>query len=83
MSECRYIQVKSADIRSAPSFLGKILFKVSYTNEVTLVKTNGSWVNISYHNRAGWVHQSALSNRAIYLNPNAAAGLTIPCSVTP
>ncbi len=72
MSEFRYIQVKSADIRSTPSFLGKILFKLAYTKKVTLIKTKDSWMNISYNSKTGWVHQSALSVRAIYLDPKAA-----------
>lgn len=76
MSEFRYIQVKSADIRLSPSFLGKIIFKVAYTGKVTLIKTAESWANISYNGKTGWVHQSALSNRAIYLDPTAATAQT-------
>ncbi|WP_321492016.1 SH3 domain-containing protein [uncultured Desulfobacter sp.] len=72
MSEFRYIQVKSADIRSAPSFLSQRRFRVAYTNKVTLLETRGSWANVSYHGNAGWVHQSAISTRVITLDPNAA-----------
>ncbi len=65
------VQVKEAQLRSAPSFLGKIVEKVEYGKKVEVLEDKGDW----HRGRAeetsteGWMHTSALSKKEIILNP--------------
>ena len=65
------VQVKKTDIRSSPSFLGKILTEVSYGDQVEVHKEKGAWnmVSLTGTDIKGWIHTSALTSKRIVLRP--------------
>jgi hypothetical protein len=65
------VQVKKTDIRSSPSFLGKILTGVSYGDQVEVRKEEGAWnmVSLTGTDIKGWIHTSALTSKRIVLRP--------------
>ena len=67
------VQVKNGQVRSAPSFLGKIVAKLSYGTRVDVVEQTGSWNKVALSGKAseGWMHVSALTPKEIVLNPGA------------
>lgn len=67
------IQVKNGDVRSSPSFMGKIVDQLKYGDQVAVQKVKGSWYFIDRPEGStdGWMHSSALSVKKIVLNPGA------------
>lgn len=67
------IQVKNGDVRSSPSFLGKIVAQLKYGDRVAVQNVKGSWYFIDRPEGStdGWMHSSALSVKKIVLNPGA------------
>ena len=68
------IQVKKGEIRSTPSFLGRIVARVSYGDRVYVREKRGSWVKVGLQGKSngGWIHSSVLTSKKIVLNPGAA-----------
>ncbi|MDH3328710.1 MAG: SH3 domain-containing protein [Desulfobulbaceae bacterium] len=72
MTKTMTVQVKQCQLRSKPTFLGKVVKKLDYGERVEIEKEENSWVNVSPGGKnAGWVHISALSEKEIILNPNS------------
>lgn len=66
--ESMFITVKEAQVRSAPSFLGKVLDVLSYTEEVEVTGQNRGWYIISNENvKEGWLPQSAVTSDTLVL----------------
>jgi hypothetical protein len=63
------VQVKESEIRATPSFLGKIISRVAYGEEVEVLENSGSWKKVSFRDNTsqGWIHESALSTKRIIL----------------
>jgi len=68
------VQVKNGQVRSVPSFLGKIIAKLSYGATVNVLEQTGSWNKVALSGNAGegWMHASALTTKKIVLNPGDA-----------
>ncbi len=72
MAKTMSVQVKRCQLRSKPTFLGKVVTKLDYGDKVDIEKDENSWVKVSPSGKnAGWVHLSALSEKDIILNPNS------------
>lgn len=67
------VQVRKADIRETPSFLGKIVTTVAYGDKVTVQSENGAWMQVSSGGLSGWVHQSALTKKTIVMKSGEGA----------
>jgi SH3-like domain-containing protein len=67
--EMMSVQVKESQVRSTPSFLGKIVARVLYGDRVSVTEKNGSWkkVSIKGSGTQGWIHESALTTKRIVL----------------
>lgn len=63
------IQIKEAQLRSQPSFLGKIEVTLSYGDRVIVLEERTDWVLVGVPNSSlqGWVHASALSTKKLKL----------------
>ncbi len=70
--ETMSVQVKSGDLRSTPSFLGKILKKIPYATPVEVAGDQGDWIKVSGAGTTGWMHQSALTKKKIVMKAGAA-----------
>lgn len=68
------IQIKAAQVRATPSFLGKITAALNYGDRVAAIATKDAWVKVrvSARNMEGWLHNSALTSKKIILKPGAA-----------
>ena len=67
------VQVKKAQLRSTPSFLGKIVTTISYTKQVDVLEEKGAWMRVIVpaNGSEGWMHSSALSKKKIVLKAGA------------
>jgi hypothetical protein len=65
------VQVKEGQLRSAPSFLGKIVTTISYTKQVEVLEEKGAWMRVALPGTSteGWMHSSALTKKKIILKP--------------
>lgn len=63
------VQVKDAQIRDTPSFVGKIVGTLAYGDRVQVQETRGAWARVSVSSgTTGWMHTSALSSKKIVLS---------------
>jgi hypothetical protein len=67
------VQVKSGEVRSAPSFLGAIAAKVSYGDRLFVREEKDGWFRVSVpgRNTEGWIHASALTSKIVVLRAGA------------
>ena len=62
------VQVKKGAVRSTPSFLGKIVARLSYGDLVQLQGAKGPWMRVDLVDSGnGWIHESALTRKKIVL----------------
>jgi len=62
------VQVKNGQLRSTPSFLGKVLKTVPYGGLVFVMGSKGDWKRVStdgQESNSGWIHSSALTPKKI------------------
>lgn len=67
------VQVRKAEIRETPSYLGKIVTAVAYGDKVTVQAQNGAWMQVSSSGQSGWVHSSALTRKNIVMKSGQGA----------
>jgi len=67
------VQVRKADIRETPSFLGKVVVSLAYGDKVAIQSENGAWLQVSVAGQSGWVHNSALTKKDIVMKSGAGA----------
>ncbi len=67
------IQVKKGEIRSTPSFLGRVVARLSYGDRVYVREERGPWVRVGLpgNRNEGWIHTSALTSKKIVLKSGA------------
>ncbi len=65
------VQVKEGQLRSTPSFLGKIIANPSYGDRVEIIQNQGSWKKVAVGGVQGWMHTSALTTKTIVLKAGA------------
>lgn len=62
------VQIKSGNLRSRPSFLGKIVSEVSYGDRLTMLAEQAGWTQVrDTSGHEGWIHTSALTEKKIVL----------------
>ena len=63
------LQVRTSDLRSTPSFLGKIVGTAAYGDRFTVEETRGAWSRVKAEEgiRSGWLHRSALTKKKVKL----------------
>ncbi len=62
------ITIKEAQVRSSPSFLGKIVAVLPYGAQIEVQERAGDWVKMELPSGYGWIHSSALSRKKIVLS---------------
>jgi hypothetical protein len=68
------VQVKQCQVRTAPSFMARIIATLPYGERLPVISSQGSWTQV-YMTVAGvngWVHTSALTRKKIVLAAGAA-----------
>lgn len=66
-SEFLSVQVKQAQVRSSPSFLGSVTGAVTYGEKVELIEDKGAWKLVAIRKIKGWMHVSALTTKTVAL----------------
>lgn len=68
------VQVKQSQVRTAPSFLARIIGTLHYGDRVYVVSGQGTWTQVFMATAGikGWVHTSALTRKKIILKAGAA-----------
>lgn len=61
------VQVRETQLRSTPSFLGKVVGQLAYGDRVIKQASQGAWMKVTAGDTVGWVHQSALTAKRIVL----------------
>lgn len=61
------LQIKQGQLRSTPSFLGRVTSTLTYGSKVKVVEDKGAWKKVSVRNTTGWIHESALTTKAIVM----------------
>ncbi len=61
------IQIKEAQLREKPDYLGKITGRAAYGDKVIVQDSSGAWKKVKGLKAAqnGWVHESVLSEKEI------------------
>ncbi|MBN1829926.1 MAG: SH3 domain-containing protein [Deltaproteobacteria bacterium] len=69
------VQVRESVLRSTPSFVGSVVGKVGYGDQVILGEEKGPWKKVSFPPKkiSGWIHESALTTKKIVLAAGATA----------
>jgi uncharacterized protein YgiM (DUF1202 family) len=67
------VQIRKADIRETPSYLGKIVTSLSYGDKVAIQSENGAWYQVTASGQSGWVHNSALTKKNIVMKSGEGA----------
>jgi len=67
------VQVKQSPVRTAPSFLARIIASLQYGDRVYVVSHRGTWTQVFVGTAGikGWVHSSALTRKKIILKAGA------------
>ena len=66
------VQVKEGQLRSTPSFLGKIIANPSYGDRVEIIQDQGTWKKVAVGGLQGWMHATALTTKTIVLQGRGA-----------
>lgn len=75
------VQVQDAQLRSNPSFLGSVTANLDYGTQVMVLGEQGDFMRVVVQSTSasGWLHSSALTERAITLS---GSGSTAAASAT-
>ncbi len=66
------VQVKQAQLRSTPYFLGSVKAVLAYGDKVELIEDRGAWKMVAIRKSTGWMHVSALTTKRIVLQAGKA-----------
>jgi SH3-like domain-containing protein len=68
------VQVREGQLRATPSFLGKVVARVAYGDQVAMLEDRNAWKKVSLQGGKiqGWMHNSALTTKRILLKAGQA-----------
>lgn len=74
MAGTMHVQVEKGQVRSQPSYLGKVVTVLPYGYAVQSLGTQGSWTQIQLANgQVGWMADSALTAKGIRIKQTSSA----------
>jgi uncharacterized protein YgiM (DUF1202 family) len=63
------VQVKTGQVLATPSFLGKVVTKVNYGDQMQVLEQQGDWSKVTTSDgQSGWIHSSALTKKKIAMS---------------
>lgn len=68
------VQIREAQIRSAPGFLSKVLATVPYTEQVSILEEKADWLRVQTETGGveGWMHSNSLTAKKLTLSGGGA-----------
>ncbi len=70
------VQVQSCKVRATPSQLGKVVATVAYGDVVQAGTPQNGWYQVTVNGVTGWVHESALSKKAVAMSSGTSDAAT-------
>ena len=61
------VQIREGQLRERPSYLGAVVASVDYGERVDVQRQQGPWRYVASDDKAGWIHESALTRQRIKL----------------
>jgi SH3-like domain-containing protein len=61
------VQVRTGQLRATPSYLGKPVAAAAYGERVTVLVTQGDWLQVRGAAGSGWIHKSALTVKKVVI----------------
>lgn len=61
------VQVKKGQLRSKPTFFGKVVKNLKYGDRVQGISEKGPWRKVKAAKGTGWIHSSSLTKKTIVL----------------
>ncbi len=63
------VQVRKGQLRSAPSYLSRVISDLAYTTRVTVLEEKGAWMRVRKDDAGteGWMNASALTKKKLKL----------------
>ncbi len=61
------VQIREGQLRERPSYLGAVVASVEYGERVNIQQQQGPWRYVASGDKAGWIHESALTRQRIKL----------------
>lgn len=71
-AEWMSVQVQTTQLRESPSYLGRVLATVSYTDRIEVLERQRGWAQVRASGTLGWVNESALTKKQLRLVSGAA-----------
>lgn len=69
------VQVQAGQVRSTPSFLGRVVATAGYGQSVEIVSSQSPWHQVRTEDgRNGWMHESALTAKRVSMQSGGAVG---------
>ena len=65
------VGIRSGQLREEPSFLGRVVRVLDYGDRVELLMSESGWKRVRSGSQEGWMHEAALVEQRIVLNPGA------------
>jgi len=68
------VQIREAQLRSAPGFLSKVLATVPYTEQVSILEEKAEWLRVqtAAGGVEGWMHSNSLTSKRLTLSGGGA-----------
>lgn len=70
------VQVRKAEMRDSPNFLGRVVASLAYGDKVSVAEQSGPWSKVAASGASGWVHNSALTTKTIVMQSGGTAEST-------
>lgn len=64
-NEPGWVSVKQSIVRNSPSFLGAVVARVNYEQQLTITSKDKDWWQVEVDNQPGWIHHSAISTELV------------------
>ncbi len=63
------VQVRKGQLRSAPSYLSRVISDLDYTTRVTVLEEKGAWLRVrqTEGDTEGWMHEATLTKKKLKL----------------
>ena len=70
------VQVRQAELRTVPSFLGNSAGTLPYGMPVVILEQAGAWYRVASSRGSGWLHASALTKKTVVLEAGSTVDTT-------
>jgi uncharacterized protein YgiM (DUF1202 family) len=72
------VQVRTGQLRSAPSYLSRVVSSLDYTTRVNVLEKKGAWMRVQVEagDAQGWMHEATLTKKKLKLKAGSTDATT-------